>query len=149
MAKIISVRFLEVPEKINVGDNDTDVTVVTTIEFHELDILGKIEYCLHLFVYDVHGNIDPLLIVSNWDESSIVSIETSLDRRDDYLGKASVIFKADKELLTIKTPMALKLGSIDSRSTYYTRRLEVFATATPAFGRISKWSEPYDTQFRY
>ncbi|TDU43650.1 hypothetical protein BXY82_1066 [Gelidibacter sediminis] len=149
MAKILSVRILEVPEKINVGDNETDITVVTTIEFHELDILGNIEYCLHLFVYDVHGKIDPLIIVSNWDESSIVSIETTLDRRDDYLGKASVIFKADRTQLVINTPMALKLGSIDSRSTYYTRRLEVFATATPAIGRASKWSEPYDTQFRY
>lgn len=149
MAKIISVELLEVPEEINVGDNDTDITVVTTIDFHALDIKGNIEYCLHLFVYDVHGKIDPPLIMSNWDESYVVSIETFSDRVDDYLGKASVIFKAEKKQVIIKTPLVLKLGSITKDSTYFTRKLEVFATATPAVGRISKWSKPYKMNVTY
>lgn len=149
MAKIISVELLKIPEQINVGDDSTDITVVTTIDFHELDIKGKTEYCLHLFVYDVHGKIDPPLIMSNWDESYVISIETSLDRRDDYLGKASSMFKAGKHQIVIKTPMVLKLGSIDKRGAYFTRQFEVFATATPAVGHISKWSKPYETTVIY
>ena len=149
MAKIISVELLEVPNEIIVGDNDTDIVVVTKFEMHELDIKEVAEYCLHLFVYDVRGRIDPPIIMSNWDESYIVSVETSTDRKDDYLGKASVIFKADKREITLKTPIVLKLGSFDKGTTYFTGKLEVFATATPAVGRISKWSIPYETQVTY
>lgn len=146
MAKIISVELLSVPDEINVCDNDTDITVVTTIEFHDLDIQGGMEYCLHLFVYDVHGEIDPPVIMANWDESYLLPIKTSLDRPDDFLGRATIMLKADKKEITLQTPMALKLGKFNDSGAYYTRKLEVFATAAPALGRVSKWSQPYETQ---
>ncbi|TXE07375.1 hypothetical protein ES711_11450 [Gelidibacter salicanalis] len=146
MAKIISVELLEIPDKITVGLNNTDITVLTTIDFHEMDIKGNVEYCLHLFVYDIHGKIDPPLIISNWDESYVISIQSSLDRRDDFLGQTKVMFKACELQIAIVTPMVLKLGSLSQKGIYLTRQLEIFATATPAVGRISKWSIPYETQ---
>ncbi len=146
MAKIISVELLSVPDEINVSDNETDITVVTTIQFHKMDLQHKMEYCLHLFVYDIQGKIDPPLIIANWDESYILPIETSLDRQDDFLGKVKVLINADKNEMSIRTPMALKLGKLIKDRTYFTRKLEVFATAAPAMGRISKWSQPYETQ---
>ncbi len=51
MAKIISVELLEIPDKITVGLNNTDITVLTKIDFHEMDIKGNVEYCLHLLEY--------------------------------------------------------------------------------------------------
>ena len=145
MAKNKSVKLLTVPNEIHVGDDKTDIIVVTTIQFHDLDIKGKMEYCLHLFVYDVHGEIDPPLILANWDESSVMPIKTSLNRPDDFLGKETVMLKAEQSEITIQTPMALKLGQLRKDSSYLTRKLEIFATAAPALGRVSKWSLPYKT----
>ncbi|MGY5353183.1 hypothetical protein ACXGQW_11620 [Wenyingzhuangia sp. IMCC45533] len=137
------------PKEIVVGDNNTDVVVVTSFKMHDIDINLNMEYCLHLFIYDVRGKIDPSIIVSNWDESYSVSIETAMDAKDDYLGTASVIFKADRKEITIKTPIALKLGSLGKGTTYFTRKLDVFAMATPAIGRISRRSGPYEAQVTY
>lgn len=149
MAKILLVDLQSVPEVINVSDNANDLTVETTIQFHALDIEQKMEYCLHLFVYDIHGEVDPPLILPNWDESSIVSISSNDDRKDDFLGQATVILKADKPEVTIKTPMALHLGKLNYGSTYFTRKLEVFATVAPVVGRASKWSKAFQTQIEY
>lgn len=146
MAKIIKVDLLSVPDAIHVGDNDTDITVVTKIEFHDIDIQMQMDYYLHLFVYDVHGDIDPPLILSNWDECSVLAIKTSLDRPDDFLGKASIYINTSQKEMTITKPMALKLGKFNQRGAYHTRKLEIFATAAPAIGRISKWSQPFTTQ---
>ena len=147
MAKILSLELLSIPEVINVSDNVNDITVVTTIQFHEQDIKQKMEYCLHLFVYDIHGNVDIPLILPNWDESSIVSI--SMDRKDDFLGEAKVMITATENKTIIKTPMALHLGRLNKDMTYFTRKLEVFATAAPIIGRVSKWSKPFEAQITY
>ena len=147
MAKILLVDLQSVPEAIIVSDNANDITVETTIQFHALDIEQKMEYCLHLFVYDVHGQEDPPLILPNWDESSIISIAT--ERKDDFLGKATIMLKANEPEVTIKTPMALHLGKLLYGSTYFTRKLEVFATVAPVVGRASKWSKPFETKIEY
>lgn len=144
MAKIISVDLLSVPEVIDVSDNINDITVVTELQFHKQDIDLKMDYCLHLFVYDIHGEVDAPLVLPNWDESSVISV--SLDRKDDFLGQASVIIKADKNEVTIKTPMALRLGKFSYSSSYIARKLEVFATVAPVVGRASKWSKPFSIQ---
>lgn len=149
MAKLISVELLEVPDEITVGDNDIDITVITTIDFHKIDVACNMEYCLHLFVYDVRGKKDPPLMMANWDESYMVSLETAYDKVDDFLGKTSVIVKAEGKEKIIKTPMSLKLGSFNKNNTYITRKLSVFATAEPAIGRVSKWSKPYKTEVLY
>jgi hypothetical protein len=147
MAKILSVELLSIPDVINVSDNVNDITVVTTIHFHEQDIKQNMEYCLHLFVYDIHGNVDLPLVLPNWDESSIVSITS--DRKDDFLGQAQVLITASKKETIIKTPMALHLGKLNKEKTYFTRKLEVFATAAPIIGRVSKWSLPFEAQIEH
>ena len=43
MAKILSVGLLSIPEVIIINDNHNDFTVVTEIEFHDLDILNTKE----------------------------------------------------------------------------------------------------------
>jgi flagellar motor component MotA len=144
MAKIISVELQSVPKVINVGDSINDITVLTSIEFHPLDISLKMEYCVHLFVYDIHGDIDAPMILPNWNESKIISI--SLDRKDDFLGEAVSLIHATKESVVVKTPMALKLGSLAKGSSHYSRKLEVFATMAPAVGRASKWSERFEAR---
>ena len=80
MAKILSVSLLSIPDVIVVNDNLNDFTVVTEIEFHDLDIQFNMEYCLHLFVYDIHGDADAPLIIPNWDESKVFPI--IIDRKD-------------------------------------------------------------------
>lgn len=147
MAKIQSVSLLEIPEFINVGDNDNDITVVTKVVFHQIDLKLEMEYCLHLFVYSVHGDVDAPLVIPNWDESRVVPIVT--DRKDTLLGEALEQFTATDMALTINTKMALKLGKLDINKTYYSRKLEVFATITPAVGRASKWSQPFTTQIMH
>ncbi|WP_027395092.1 hypothetical protein [Aquimarina latercula] len=144
MAKIKSVELKSIPETINVGDNVNDITVLTTIEFHPLDIKLEMEYCLHIFVYDILGEVDAPMILPNWDESKVVSI--SLDRKDIFLGEETCILTAEQKETTITTPMALTLGKLDNGSSYHTRKLEVFATVAPAIGRASKWSAPFKTQ---
>lgn len=147
MAKILLVDLQSVPEVINVSDNVNDLTVETTIQFHSLDIVQGMEYCLHLFVYDIHGEVDPPLVLPNWDESSIVSVAT--DRKDDFLGKAIVMLKAEIPEIIIKTPMALHLGRVEYGSTYFTRKLEVFATVAPVVGRASKWSKRFESRIEF
>ena len=147
MAKILSVDLQSVPDVINVSDNANDIIVETQIQFHKLDIEQGMEYCLHLFVYDIHGEADVPMVLPNWDESTIVSL--SLDRKDDFLGKATVMLKAEKTNTEIKTPMALHIGKLEKGTTYFTRKLVVFATIAPVVGRASKWSKPFKTQIAY
>ena len=71
MAKISSVELINVPETIIVGDNINDITVKTTVEFHDIDLKLEMEYILYLYVYDIHGKIDIPVLVSNWDESAL------------------------------------------------------------------------------
>ena len=63
MAKILSVKLLSIPEVIIVNDNENDFTVVVEVEFHNLDIQLQMEYCLHLFLYDVRGLVDAPLVL--------------------------------------------------------------------------------------
>lgn len=50
------------------------------------------EYCLYVFVHDSHGEFDAPLVISNWDESDVLTI--ALDRKDDFLGRAITVFSA-------------------------------------------------------
>ena len=147
MAKILSVKLLNIPKYINVGDNINDITVVTKIQFHELDMKLEMPYCLHIFVYDIHGDLDAPLVIPNWDESIVVPI--ALDRKDDFLGQKAEIIKATKKEITIETPIALKLGKINRDYSPHTRKLEVFATMAPVVGRASKYSEPFTSNIDY
>ena len=49
MAKISSVELINVPETIIVGDNINDITVKTTVEFHDIDLKLEMEYILYLY----------------------------------------------------------------------------------------------------
>tara|TARA_R110001592_G_scaffold81738_4_gene242516 strand:+ start:3443 stop:3886 length:444 start_codon:yes stop_codon:yes gene_type:complete len=144
MSKILSASILSVPEVIIVNDNINDLTVVVEIEFHDLDLTLKMEYYLHVFVYDIHGEVDAPLILPNWDESKLVPI--SLDRKDEYLGVSSQKVLAINKRETIQLPMQLKLGKLTKLSSHFTKKLEVFATMTPAIGQASKWSEPFESR---
>ena len=147
MAKIKSISLLSIPEVIIVNDNENDFSVVTDIEFHELDIRLEMEYYLHLFVYDIHGDVDAPVIIPNWDEAKILSI--AQDCKDDYLGFASKKVVATKKNLSIITPLSLKLGKQNIGSSYFSKKLEVFATFAPAIGRASKWSLPFESRIEH
>ena len=147
MAKILSVSLLSIPEVIIVNDNHNDFTVVVEVEFHNLDIQLKMEYCLHLFLYDIHGVVDAPLVLPNWDESKVLSI--SSDRQDEYLGSAKKKILAIEKNKTLTIPMRLKLGKLSQRSSHYSKKLEVFATIAPAIGRASKWSLPFESRIEF
>ncbi|QCX37258.1 hypothetical protein FF125_01925 [Aureibaculum algae] len=144
MAKIQSVELLSIPEVINAGDDISDLTVILDIEFHDLDVKLQMEYCLHIFIYDIHGKVDSPLVIPNWDESTVISI--SSDRKDDFLGSASKVIVAENKNETMEIPLTLKLGRFEQRNTYNSRKLEVFATIAPAIGRASKWSAPFESR---
>ena len=144
MAKILSVDLQSVPKYINVGDDISDLTVITTIEFHPLDLKLEMEYCLHLFVYDIHGEVDPPLVLPNWDESDVISL--AMDREDEFLGMASQKLVATKKDVEVSIPIALKLGDRTANASHFTKKLEVFATIAPAVGRASKWAEPFESR---
>lgn len=147
MAKILSVRLLSVPETIIVNDNENDFTVAVEVEFHDLDISLQMEYCLHLFVYDIHGDVDAPLVLPNWDESKVLSI--ALDRKDEYLGFSTKNILAINKKETVTQPMRLRLGSLSHMSSRYSKKLEVFATMAPAVGRASKWSLPFEAKIEF
>lgn len=147
MAKILNVTLLSVPSVINVGDDSNDITVVTKVQFHILDIKLEMPYCLHLFVYDIRGDVDPPLVLPNRDECQVVSV--TLDRKDDFLGKEVIVLTAREEETIIETPMALHLGKFNRELSYFSRKIEVFATIAPVVGRASKYSEPFNASLCY
>ncbi|GGG22842.1 hypothetical protein [Christiangramia forsetii] len=149
MAKILTVEVLDFPKEIHIGNQDTTINVFAKIEFHKLDMQYEMEYCLHVFVYDIHDQIDPPIIISNWDESYVISVATALDRKDDFIGEANIIIKATSNETNLKIPVMLKLGSVNTKETYFSRNLKVFVTATPAIGRVSMWSSPHNTRVFY
>jgi len=57
-----------------------------------LDNKLEMEYCLHIFVYNNHGELDAPLVIPNWGESDVLTI--ALDRKDDFLGRAVTVFSA-------------------------------------------------------
>tara|TARA_R110001583_G_scaffold43034_2_gene136809 strand:- start:319 stop:762 length:444 start_codon:yes stop_codon:yes gene_type:complete len=142
MAKIKSVLLEAIPETIIVGDDVTDIVVHTTIEFHAIDISLQMEYHLFLLVYDINGKMDIPVIISNWDEFHIYGV--SEDRKDRLLGEVVIPITCGKELEEITTPIALKLGKLTKGDSYFSRKLEVFATLIPAIGSASKWSDPFE-----
>ena len=142
MAKVVQVKLKSVPDTIHVGDNLNDITVIVELGFHPIDLKLEMEYLLHLFVYDIHGKMDVPVVISNWDESMIMSV--SEDGRSDYfLGKKAVEVKADTEQRYFEVPMALKLGNLSGHYSSVTRKFEVIATLIPAVSKASKWSAPF------
>ena len=147
MAKIESVSLQFIPETIDVGDNVSDIVIITQIEFHHLDISFKMEYLLYLLVYDIHGKPDVPIILSNWDHSAFFGMR--LDGKDDLLGEKMLPVTANKTSYTIETPIALKLGNLHGSQSYHKRKLEVFASLIPAIVKSSKWSEPFEINIVY
>lgn len=149
MAKILSVHLKSIPEVIVVNDNDNDFTVQIAIEFHHLDIALQMEYVLHVFVYDIHGNVDAPLVVPNWDESRVIPIPEGAFSSDELIGKSSKKLSASKKVETLEIPMRLKLGKLSERSSRTSKKFEVFATMTPAIGSASKWSKPFESRIEF
>ena len=147
MAKLETVVLKSIPEVINVGDDINDITIITKIEFHPIDVSLKMEYLLHLLVYDVHGKPDVPVIINNWDESEVIGLKQ--ENKDDFLGRQFVPICADERIKTIETPIALKLGDLKDSGSFYKRKLEVLATLIPAIGRATKWSEPFECDLVY
>ncbi|QHI35795.1 hypothetical protein IMCC3317_11430 [Kordia antarctica] len=149
MAKIESVQLEDIPEEIIIGDDINDINVEVTIKFHALDVALNMEYLLHLFVYDIKGKLDVPVIISNWDDTKVFTINQD-GRNDDFLGTESVAVKAQEDTITIDVAMALKLGSLpENHRTYLKRKLEVYAAIIPAIGIASKWSNPFETRVSY
>ncbi|MCM4152935.1 hypothetical protein DHD05_15190 [Arenibacter sp. N53] len=147
MAKILNVDMLAIPNVINVGDDVNDITVVTRVKFHPLDIKLEMPYCLHLFVYDIHGHVDVPLVLPNWDESQVLAV--AMDRKDDFLGKEVVMLTASEEEIIVETPMALQLGQFNREMSYTSRKIKVFATMAPIVGRASRYSELFSARLSY
>ena len=147
MAKISSVELINVPETIIVGDNINDITVKTTVVFHDIDLKLQMEYMLYLYVYEVHGKIDVPVLVSNWDESAVYSLTE--DRKDDFLGELKVKVNASSKSEEIISDIKLKLGLLYTCSSHYTKKLETFAVLVPAVTTIGKWSKPYSANLEF
>lgn len=147
MAKIASVSLKFIPEVINVGDDINDITIITKIAFHPLDISLKMEYLLYLMVYDIHGKPDIPIIIGNWDESKVIGLQQ--DGKDDFLGKKIINITADEDVKVFETPLALKLGNLNNSISFNKRKLEVLTTLIPAVGRATKWSQPFETTLVY
>lgn len=144
MAKLTSVSLKSIPEFINVGDDVNDITIITKVEFHPLDVSLNMEYLLHLLVYDVHGSPDIPIIINNWDESKVIGLEQ--DGKDDFLGNKIISISADEAVKIFETPITLRLGQLQNSQSFYKRKLEVLATLIPAIGRSTKWSEPFESK---
>ena len=143
MAKIMSVSLLSIPDVINVGDDISDITVQTKIEFHTLDMAMKMEYLLYVFVYDIHGSVDVPVIIGNWDDTNVFGVGDKW--KDDFLGKKVITVNCNEnQMVEVNTPIALHLGKLTKSSSHHSKKLEVFATLIPAIGRASKWSEPFE-----
>ena len=147
MAKIKAVNLINVPESIIVNDDFNDVTVKTSIEFHEIDVKLQMEYYLYVFIYDIHGRMDVPVLVSNWDESTIYSLTE--DRKDDFLGKVKTKVIASSLKADVVSEIKLKLGVLKSHSSYYTKKLETFAVLVPAITTVGKWSKPYSAKLEF
>ncbi|MFD2565140.1 hypothetical protein [Aquimarina rubra] len=149
MAKIKQVKLDRVPEYLEVDNaKKNSITVNTDIEFHPIDISGNMEYILHVFVYDIHGINDVLVLIANWDDTEISGVVRN-DRKDDFLCKESRLIRCsevNKKDVTIKIPMTVKLGKLQDNTSVYTRQFKVFATLIPAVYRASKWSEAFESQ---
>lgn len=142
MAKIKKIE-LNIPAK---SATNNEVSVLTKIMFHDLDIKLQMEYILHLFVYDVNGSSDIPVLISNWDDTKIIQVSKN-DKKDDFLGKKHLLIKTEnlnKKTLSLSTTVILKLGKTTNHTTIHKRNLEVFATLIPAIDRVSKWSKSFE-----
>lgn len=148
MAKIKDVSLVNVPEKIIVGDDQSDLTVLVDIEFHDIDLKLEMEYMLYILVYDVHGKIDIPILLTNWDESAIFPLAIE-DRTDDFLGTYKTKLIAKEKSLIFKKDITLKLGVLGNRSSHYTKKLDTLAFLVPAISRASKWSDAYSTNIEF
>ncbi|GGX11043.1 hypothetical protein [Aquimarina muelleri] len=149
MAKISKVHLKEIPEFVNVSENNTNtITVITEIIFHPLDIKLQMEYQLYLFVYDIHGKEDIPILIANWDDSKIRRISKELGR-DDFISKESFLIKSNdskNNKLVIEKQMKLELGKITESTSVFTRNFEVFVSLIPVIHRASSRSEIFESK---
>ena len=148
MAKVVNVKLKSIPDTIHVGDDINDITVIVKLEFHPLDLSLEMEYMLHLFVYDIHGKMDVPVVISNWEDSLVLSVSED-GRKDYFLGRKTVRLKANMDKDTFEIPMALKLGDLTDHYSSVTRKFEVLATLVPAISKASKWSAPFESHLLF
>lgn len=146
MAKIKATKLEKIPDEVVLGHETQTITVIVELEFHRLDIQFKMQYYVHLFIYDVHGKNELPVIMSNWDDSCMISVSTIAGRSDDYLGKGMAPITAESSYMKIKVPIDIHLGEINPDGAYISRKVEVLATMAPVFARASKWSEPQEVE---
>ena len=148
MAKILKVEIVTVPETVIADDNETDLEVSIEIEFHKLDIVLGMEYMLYAYLFDVHGSIDVPILLTNWDESKILTVNQE-NRNDDILGisKLKIHSKNDKKKFVL--PMSIRLGKFKTHGYHLSRRLQVFASIIPAIDKCSKRSKSFETNIIY
>lgn len=138
MAQINSVEVKNVPEYIHVGDKESEITVAVAVTFHKIDMELEMEYILDVVIFDIHGPMDIPVILANWEDTKVLPV--SLGRKDQYLGAAKKHILASTESELFEIPVNLQLGKLTRTDSYIRRRLDAFATLTPAIGRSSKWS---------
>ncbi|GGW27474.1 hypothetical protein [Arenibacter certesii] len=143
MAQINSVEIKNVPEYIDVGDNESDIDVEVKITFHKIDIKLEMAYILDVIIYDIHGPLDVPVVMANWKDTKVIPITQG--RKDKYMGFAKLELTVSKEIEILILPVTLKLGKLTENDSHILRRLDVFATLTPAVGRCSKWSAEFES----
>ena len=148
MAKIVHVNLINVPETIIVGDDKSDLTVEVNIAFHDIDVKLEMEYMLYILVYDVHGKIDIPVLLTNWDESTILPIAFD-DSRDDFLGSYKTNIIATKNSVNFRKDIILKLGKFNTLKAHHTKKLDVLAFLVPAIARASRWSKLYTANLEF
>lgn len=146
MAKIKSITLESIPEVIFIGDNDISIEIVVEIDFHHLDVEHKMEYMLHLYLFDIRGRMDAPIFIPNWDDCVVIPLLKKHDIRDYFLAKESKSVNAGKDSITLPIEMVLHSGNIKRRSPITSSNPAAFATLVPAISVASKWSKSFEVQ---
>ncbi len=149
MAKIREIILGHIPSGVTINDSAATTAVISTeIEFHPIDLRLKMEYILHLFIYDVNDQHDIPLLSTNWDELNVSKFSKG-DFKDDFITKRSVHIKEDQLndlVLHLETPIQIIPGKMQKNTSLYARQFQVFGTLVPAIHQASAWSNPIESQ---
>lgn len=149
MAKIKSIQLKSIPEVINIGDNVNTIEAIVEIDFHHLDVENKMEYMLHLYLFDIRGRMDAPIFIPNWDECMVIPLLRKHDIKDYFLAKKSIDVIAQQEMLGVPVEIALKPEDIQRKAPITSSNLAAFATLVPAISVASKWSKSFEVQVTY
>ena len=135
MAKIEDIKLIAAETDLTVKNLPLKMSVGTSLSFHPLDLKGRMEYQLHLFIIHACTDLGTFNINYNWDEAQLFS--NNQDKEDLLLHLQVSVLVSDAEAVTRTIWTTFSLDKPPACG------IKVMGKLIPVFSQATKMSHNY------